>query len=333
MLQCQKLIWVQKAITQIHGSKIPSRVIKFKDSTSVSGKSLRHSLLEFGTACQGTITACLPLSYAVPQASAVVYVWERLLGWMDLSQPAWLFLCLDARKSILPHPVCWKWCLFFHTRTWVGWFVNLLSVNYCRHLQRDFKSEATQTLLWAECGSMSPKHEKKQGVYISLALRPPHMLIPDLMLSLQGLSRWLFSDSQKFTYQKPLRHTFRSLSYGTGANCRALCQEQPMSDNESLLIHLQHRYILRWSLHFVLIFSPPADASNRGRFLRSAASCRSYKRMNGRSQIPFPTKAHVCFALPPAAVRLESSSSTLPALDESPWYTHSRRSAFPAHYP
>jgi len=74
MLQCQKLLWVQKAITQIHGSKNPSRAIKFKDTTSVSGKSLSHSLLEFGTACQGTITACLPLSSAVPQASAVVYV-------------------------------------------------------------------------------------------------------------------------------------------------------------------------------------------------------------------------------------------------------------------
>lgn len=66
MLQCQKLILVQKTITQIHGSKNPSRAIKFKDTTSGSGKSLSHSLLEFGTVCQGTITACSPPSSAVP---------------------------------------------------------------------------------------------------------------------------------------------------------------------------------------------------------------------------------------------------------------------------
>lgn len=66
MLQCQKLILVQKTIKQIHGSKNPSRAIKFKDTTSGSGKSLSHSLLEFGTVCQGTITACSPPSSAVP---------------------------------------------------------------------------------------------------------------------------------------------------------------------------------------------------------------------------------------------------------------------------
>lgn len=53
---------------------------------------------------------------------------------------------------------------------------------------------------WAERGSTSPKDDKKQGVYVSLALRPSPMLIPDLVLSLQGPSSQGFTDNQKFTY-------------------------------------------------------------------------------------------------------------------------------------
>lgn len=36
-------------------------------------------------------------------------------------------------------------------------------------------------------GSTSPKHEKKQGVQVSLLLDSLHMLIPDLVSTLQSL--------------------------------------------------------------------------------------------------------------------------------------------------
>jgi len=53
---CQKFTHTQKAIRQIYGRKIHSRVVKHKVCRS-------HRVMEAGRVCQGDITVCAPSEF------------------------------------------------------------------------------------------------------------------------------------------------------------------------------------------------------------------------------------------------------------------------------
>lgn len=140
------------------------------------------------------------------------------------------------------------------------------------------------------------------------------MLIQHLMLNLQGLSRRGFTEYQKSTSQKSLRHTLRSYFCGTRASCRSLWKpkQNPLLTREAVFRRQGHNRMP----------SPPEERQRSVHPGTTATiSCVlqlsvALKTTNDQSLRFFTAKSHIVFSLQVAEVKFEWSSSC-PLLKES----------------